>query len=129
MRSEDSDTSAPAVHHARQQLLELRMVGRRRRDQADPLAQLEAFFDAFHQVVDVAVPHGQRRIAGQAEAAAARAATGHLDQEHVAQLDVGLQHRRHRLKVVHVARVEARHWQRQVVAAPGSTPLIVPSAA
>ena len=77
------------LQHARQQLLELRVVGRRRRDQADALAELQAVLDALHQMVDVAMAHGQRGIPRQAEAAAARAAARHLEQEHVAELDVG----------------------------------------
>ena len=93
------------------------------------LRSCEALLDAFHQVVDVAVPHGQRRVAGQAEAAAARAAARHLEQEHVAQLDVWAEHGRHRLEVVDVAGVQPRDGQRQVVGVAASTRSIVPSAA
>ena len=100
------------LEHARQQLFELRMIGGGRGDQTDALSEPAALLYRLDQMVDVAVAHRQRGVTRQAEPTAPRAAARHLDQEHVAKLDVRAQHRRHRVEVVHVSGVQARDGQR-----------------
>src|SRR5712664_3280018 len=70
--------------------------------------------DPLHEVVDVSVPNWQRRIPRQTEAAAAGTPARHLEQEHVAQLDVWTQDGRHRLEIDDVAGVEPGHGQGQI---------------